>query len=125
MHSIEPIRENGYAIAAAMMDALVEDNLDEAEVWLECLREMNQLSPDHPDILTFSSLIAIQRGQATEALCHFNSLPDDTAPDLKVMCMYFAQDPTWEGTAHELADHSADPEVRRSMSQFLGREFND
>jgi len=119
MEDIEPTRENGPKMTEAMFDAIGDDRLDEAEIWLERLRELNQVSEDHPDILAFSSIIAIQRGQAVDALRHINSLPDDHAPDVKVMCLFFTGDPTWEGSAAELAEQSPDPSVRAAMSQML------
>jgi len=122
MDDIEPTLDNGQRMTVAMFDAINNHRLDEAEIWLERLRDLNQMSADHPDILAFRSLIAIQRGQATEALCHMNGLDDDHAPDVKVMCMFFAGDPLWEGLAADLAERSPDPTIRETMATLLGRQ---
>jgi len=122
MQELELTRENGNEMAANMLTALGDNNLDEAEIWLERLRELNKISVDHPDILMFRALIAIQRGHATDALCYMNSLPEEIAPDVKVLCMYFAQDPMWEGLATELAENSPVEHIRESMSLLIGRQ---
>ena len=112
-------RENAPLMVEAMFDAIGDDRLDDAETWLESLRELNQLALDHPDILAFNSIITIQRGQAMDALRQINSLPEDHAPDVKVMCLFYAEDPTWQGLAAELAESSPDALVRATMSGML------
>jgi len=119
MDNIQPTRENAPQMVEAMFDAIGDNRLDDAETWLEKLRELNQLAPDHPDILAFSSIITIQRGQAMDALRQINSLPEDHAPDVKLMCLFYAEDPTWQGLAAELAESSPDPRVRATMSSML------
>jgi len=110
-------------MAASLLAAIGDNRLDEAETLLERLRELNKISLDHPDILLFRTLIAIQRGQAIDALCYMNSLPDDIAPEVKVVCMYFAKDPMWEGLAADLAENSPHAHVRESMTAFLERNL--
>jgi hypothetical protein len=114
-------RTAGSRLASALLNALGDNDLETAEACLDGLQELNKLDADHPDILVFRSLIAIQRGQAIEALCHMNNLHDDVAPDVKVLCMYYARDPMWEGLAAELAENSSRQDIRQSMSLLLGR----
>lgn len=116
---MQPTRENAPLMVEAMFDAIGDDRLDDAETWLESLRELNQLALDHPDILAFNSIITIQRGQAMDALRQINSLPEDHAPDVKVMCLFYAGAPTWQGLAAELAESSPDALVRATMSGVL------
>ena len=112
----------GPRLASELLVALGDNHLDAAEACLDALQALRQLDADHPDLLVFRSLIAIQRGRAVEALCHMNNLGDDVAPDVKVLCMVYAADPTWEGLAIELAENSPSADVRRSMALLLGRE---
>jgi hypothetical protein len=111
--------EDGYKMASALLHAIGDEQLDEAEIWLERLRELNRVSQDHPDILMFRVLIAIQRGQSVDALRYINSLHEDTCPDVRALCLFFAQDPTWEGLATELAAHSPHQHIRESMAQLI------
>lgn len=112
----------GPRLASALLVALGDNQLDTAEACVDALQALHQLDADHPDLLVFRSLIAIQRGQAVDALCHMNNLGDDVAPDVKVLCMVYARDPMWEGLANELAESSPREDVRRSMSLLLGRQ---
>jgi type III secretion protein HrpB1 len=121
MQEIGMTREHGHAMASALLHAIGDERFDEAEMWLERLRELNQVSPEHPDILMFRTLIAIQRGQAVDALRYLNSLGEDICPDVRVLCLYFAQDATWEGLATELAEHSPHAHIRESMSLLINR----
>ena len=112
----------GPRLASQLLVALGDNHLDAAEACLDALQALRHLDADHPDLLVFRSLIAIQRGQAVDALCRMNNLGDDVAPDVKVLCMVYARDPMWEGLANELADNSPREEIRRSMSLLLGRQ---
>ena len=111
----------GPRLASELLDALGDNRLDAAEACLDALQALNELDADHPDILVFRSLIAIQRGRAVEALCHMNNLGGDIAPDVNVLCMVYARDPMWEGLATELAENSPREDIRQSMSLLLGR----
>jgi type III secretion protein HrpB1 len=121
IQDIDVTRENGHALASAMLHAIGDNRLDEAEVWLENLRQLNDVGDDHRDVLMFRVLIAIQRGQAVDALCYLNGLDENHCPDLKALCMYFAQDPMWEGLATDLADNSPDEQIRHSMALLINR----
>lgn len=122
MQHIEVKRENGRALVAAMLDAIGDDKLDEAGIWLDKLKELNNLTEEHPDILKFRTLITIQRGKVVDALAHLNTLPDHLAPDMKVFCLLFSGDPGWEALANELADNSPRAEIRSAMSTLLDRQ---
>jgi hypothetical protein len=122
MQHIQVIRKNGRALAAAMLDAIGDNKLDEAGIWLDKLKKLNDLTEEHPDILRFRTLIAIQRGKVDDALAHLNTLPHNLVPDMRVMCMLYSGDPEWEGLAKDLADNSPNAEVRSTMSVLLGRE---
>jgi hypothetical protein len=122
MEHIEVTRENGPALAKAMLNAIGDEKLDEAGIWLDKLKELNQLTEDHPDILKFRTMIMVQRGQVDEALAYLNSLEDDVIPDMRVMCMLYSGDPGWEERANWLADNSASAEIRSTMSTLLDRE---
>jgi len=119
MQTTESIRENGRAIGAALQGALDADDCEKAQLLLEELCELHQLSPVHPDVLMVKAMISIRGGRATDALCDINSLPDDVAPEVKVFCMYFAHDPMWEGLARELSENSPDEEIRQSMTELI------
>ena len=127
MQDIEVKRENGRAIAAAMLEAIGDDKFEEAGIWLEKLKALNNLTEDHPDILKFRIMILVQKGQVDEALAYLNSLEDDVIPDMRVMCMLYSGDPGWEERANWLADNSASAEIRSTMSTLLDREgrFSD
>jgi type III secretion protein HrpB1 len=112
--------EQKAEIASAMLHALGDDELDRAQRLLEELREANGLSEDHPDILVFRVIIAIQRGQALDALQYLTQLGEEQCPPhLRALCLFFIEDPVWQGLATELAENSPDPEVRSSMASLL------
>ena len=113
-------REQKTELASALLHALGDDELDRADMLLDELREVNGLTDHHPDILLFHVLISIQRGQAMDALHYLNQLGEGQyPPHLRVLCLFFIQDPVWQGLAAELAENSPDPEVRRSMTHLL------
>ena len=113
-------REQKAEIASAMLHALGDDELDRAQRLLEDLQELNGLTQDHPDILVFRVIIAIQRGQALDALQYLNHLGEEQCPpELRALCLFFIEDPVWQGLATELAENSPNPEVRRSMAALL------
>ncbi len=112
-------REHKAEIASAMLHALGDDELDRAQQLLEELQELNGLPEDHPDILVFRVIIAIQRGQALDALQHLNQLGEEHSPELRALCMFFIEDPVWQGLATELAENSPSPDVQRSMAALL------
>jgi hypothetical protein len=111
----------GRELASALLHAIGDDRLDDAQRRLEELQELNGLPETHPDVLRFRVLIAIQRGQAKDALHYLNGLDAQLCPELRVLCMFFMQDPLWQGLAAELAENSADPEVRQSMALLIQR----
>jgi hypothetical protein len=119
MHDIERTPEQGWQTASALLHAFGDDQLGEAEIRLQRLQELNGLDDDHPDILLFRAMIAIQRGQVVDALRYVNGLPDDHCPEVKALCMFFAQDPLWQGLARDLAENSPQAHVRRSMALLL------
>jgi hypothetical protein len=116
--AVDPVREVVAETASAIMRALREDELDVASCELESLRSLVGRSSDDADILLFRVVIAIQRGQAREALLYLNDLGEDCHPALRVLCLYSLQDPYWEGLARELAD-SSQSDVAAAMVEML------
>jgi predicted Zn-dependent protease len=112
------VRENVVRTASAMMQALRENQLDQASCELESLRALTGRGPDDADILVFRVLIAIQRGQAREALQYLSELGEGSHPELRVLCLHSLQDPYWEGLAHEVANGS-ESAAAQAMSQML------
>ncbi|GKT20982.1 HrpB1 family type III secretion system apparatus protein [Acidovorax sp. SUPP3334] len=106
------------ALAVSLVNAIRENQLDEAETMLE---ELNALSPDTEEHLIFPVLIAIQRGYTQEALQYLNSLGEDTAPELKALCLNIMGDPTWHYHAQSCLE-SEDEHVRKSMRELLQLE---
>lgn len=116
----EATSEQKTELASALLHALGDDELDRADMLLEELRDLNGLTDHHPDILLFHVLISIQRGQAMDALHYLNQLGEGHyPPHLRVLCLFFIQDPVWQGLAADLAENSPDPEVRLSMANLL------
>lgn len=116
----EVTSEHKTELASALLHALGDDELDRADMLLEELRDANGFTDHHPDILLFHVLISIQRGQAMDALHYLNQLGEGQyPPHLRVLCLFFIQDPVWQGLAADLAENSPDPEVRLSMSNLL------
>jgi type III secretion protein HrpB1 len=111
----EPIENQIAALATALVEAIRDDRLDEAETLLE---ELNEKSPETTDYLIFPVLIAIQRGYITEALQYLNTLGEDAAPELKALCLNILGDPTWHYHAHRGLD-SEDAHVRKAMRELL------
>jgi hypothetical protein len=105
-----------------MLHALGDEQLDHAQAQLDQLIEVTGLSADHPDILLFSVIIQIQRGQGLDALRYLTGLDENYCPDVRALCMYFLQDPLWESLATELADNDPRAHVRESMALLIGRQ---
>jgi hypothetical protein len=104
------------ALATALVDAIRDDRLDEAETLLE---ELNARSPETQEYLIFPVLIAIQRGYIKEALQYLNeNLEEDAAPELKALCLNILGDPTWHLHAQRGLE-SDDEHVRLAMRQLL------
>jgi type III secretion protein HrpB1 len=102
-----------------MVAALRDGRLDEAEAMLD---QISVVYPTPDDLVVFAVLIAIQRGQCREALCHLEALPGDAHPELKAFCLYLLGEPCWEGMAQTLED-SPDQSVRLAMKALLGRSL--
>jgi hypothetical protein len=102
-------------LASDLIEALRDARLDEAE---QLLDELNRLAPDTEEFLVFPVLIAIQRGFITEALQYLNSLGEDTAPELRALCLNILGDPTWHSHAQRCLD-SDDAYVRKAMRELL------
>ena len=116
------IAETHHATDAASMsqivvDCIVENRLDEAEALLQ---KLNEAYPETRSQLVFPVMIAIQRGNATEAWQLVNGLPDDQCPELKALCLRRMKDPSWYGYAESCVDHP-DPNVRKAMRNLLDR----
>lgn len=105
------------ALTHTMVETLRDDRLDEADALYQ---QMCETHPHAHDMLVFPVLIAIQRGQALEALQHVNSLPTDRCPELRALCLRMLGDPSWHGEATALLD-SPDPAIAKAMRQLLGR----
>ena len=104
-------------LAAAMVETLRDGRIDEAETLYHQLCEMN---PVAREMLVFPVMIAIQRGQAMDALRFIGTLPPDRCPELRALCLQVLGDPTWYGEAMVLLD-SPDAGVRKAMQQLLAR----
>lgn len=102
-----------------MIEALREGRLDEAQAMLD---QISAVYPAPDDLVVFAVLVAIQRGQCREALCHLEALPGDPHPELKAFCLYLLGEPCWEGMAQTLED-SPDQSVRLAMKALLGRSL--
>ena len=111
------------AMARGVADAIRENRIDEAETLLD---ELSAIYPEPEDLAVFGVVIAIQRGQAREALWALEDLYGDKHPELKALCLNVLGEPTWEGLAREVDDDAAaDPTVRRAMQQLLGRRTEE
>jgi len=106
------------ALAIKLVDAITDNRLDEAETLLE---ELNALQPDTEEYLVFPVLIAIQRGYIKEALQYLNTLGENTAPELRALCLNILGDPTWNYHARDCLE-SDDPTVRKAMRELLQME---
>jgi type III secretion protein HrpB1 len=103
------------ALAIQLVDAITENRLDEAETLLD---ELNALQPDTTEYLVFPVLIAIQRGFIKEALQYLNTLGENTAPELRALCLNILGDPSWNYHARDCLE-SDDPSVRKAMRELL------
>lgn len=103
------------ALTRTMVESLRDDRIDEADALYQQMCEMH---PAAQDMLVFPVLIAIQRGQALDALRHINSLPSDRCPELRALCLHMLGDPQWHGEATALLA-SPDPAIRTAMQQLL------
>lgn len=109
------------AMAHAMVEAIRDGRLDEAEALLEALKP---LVPDPDDFLVFPVVIAIQRGQLVEALHFLGGFDDDKAAVLKALCLSIIGEPSWQGLATQ-ALNSPDPYVRRAARQLCSLPAED
>ncbi|HET9645463.1 MAG TPA: HrpB1 family type III secretion system apparatus protein [Burkholderiaceae bacterium] len=103
------------ALTRAMVEAIRDNRLDEAEAMLE---ELNEIAPFTKEFLVFPVLIAIQRGYVKEALQHLNSLGEDAAPELKALCLHILGDPSWHYYAQSCLE-SPRQDVRTAMRRLL------
>jgi predicted Zn-dependent protease len=116
----QAVDEVKKALVAEMVKALYESRLDDAQYELNEVIKLTQRGPEDPSILVFRTLIAIQRGQPTEALCYLNNLEGVDCEDLRALCMHCCGDPLWEGIAANLAENSPKPHVREAMNRLRG-----
>ena len=112
-----PVPDDAVGITRAAIDALQNDRLDEAHVLIE---KLHAVYPDPDTLMVFTVLLAIQRGAAREALRELEALPGVAHAELKALCLFVLEEPSWQGHAQGL-EHSEDPFVRRAMRQLLGR----
>lgn len=118
MQAVDTLHTTGAAaMANAVVVAIRENHLDDADALLEQLYDAH---PDARDQLALPVMIAIQRGQATEAWQLVNGLPDAQHPELKALCLRLLKDPSWYGYAEAALDHP-DPYVQKAMRNLLGR----
>ena len=118
MHETAPAEteDPAIALATALVEAIRDDRLDEAETMLE---ELNAMAPETQEYLICPVLIAIQRGYIKEALQYLNEhLEEDAAPELKALCLNILGDPTWHMHAQRGLE-SEDEHVRLAMRQLL------
>ncbi len=116
---IDEARERRIALTLGMLHALGDDELDKAQDCLETLAQENGVSMEQEDIVVFRVLIAIQRGWALSGLHLLNEFDEDFRPDLRVLCLFFLQDPQWKGMAEHLKEHSPHEKVRLAMTHLL------
>ena len=116
----QSVAEEVYCAYMAMMDAIGDDMLDTADGHLEELMILSGRDAEHPDIMLYRTIIAIQRGCAIEALQALNGIGEDFCPELRVLCLYSIQDPLWEALARDL-QYSADARVAAAMRDMLDR----
>jgi type III secretion protein HrpB1 len=102
-------------LGKALVEAITDARLDEAELILE---RLNEVDPSTEEYLIFPVIIAIQRGFIAEALQYLNSLGEDKAPELKAVCLYILGDPLWHSQAQE-ALQSDDPHTRQAMRELM------
>ncbi|MBP0633614.1 MULTISPECIES: HrpB1 family type III secretion system apparatus protein [unclassified Cupriavidus] len=117
----DALRQHRTEVISAILHALGDNELDEAQAQIENLIELTKLPSDHPDILVFRVLVYIQRGEALNALHYLNGLDQQHCPDLRTLCLYFLEDPLWEGLATELAESDPRPHIRTSMGLLINR----
>lgn len=98
-----------------LVRTLRDNRLDQAEAIYLGLCES---FPAVHEMLVFPVLIAIQRGQALEALRLVDDQPPGRCPELRALCLKVLGDPRWQGEATALLD-SSDPAVARSMRELL------
>jgi hypothetical protein len=103
-----------------VMEAIVDHELDLAQYRFERLVEGVQVERDNPGLLFLSTVIAIQRGRAREALQALVTLGEDVCPELRVLCLYSIQDPLWEGLARSVREVGT-PGARAAMGIMLDR----
>ncbi|MEK6420325.1 MAG: HrpB1 family type III secretion system apparatus protein [Burkholderia gladioli] len=116
---IDEARERRISLTLGMLHALGDDELDKAQHCLETFAQENRVSMEQEDVVVFRVLIAIQRGWALNALHLLNEFDENFRPDLRVLCLFFLQDPQWKGMAEHLKAHSPDENIRRSMGHLL------
>lgn len=109
------------AMAHAMVEAIRDGRLDEAETLLD---ELRPLVPDPDEFLVFPVIIAIQRGQVVQALHFLAGFDDDKAAVLKALCLSIIGEPAWQGLAMQAID-SPDPHVRRAARQLCSLPSED
>ncbi|HEX8956727.1 MAG TPA: HrpB1 family type III secretion system apparatus protein [Burkholderiaceae bacterium] len=102
----DSLRQQVIDLANAMMSALQANDLEGAACNLESLRVLTGRAPDDADVLLFRVLIAVQRGQAREALHYLNDLGEEH-PELRALCLYSLREPYWEGLARRVAEDPA------------------
>jgi hypothetical protein len=108
-------------MAQAVVDAIRENRLDDADTLLE---QLYAAYPDAREQLVLPVMIAIQRGQLTDAWQLVNGLPDGQQPELKALCLRLLKDPSWYGYAEAALD-SPDVYVQKAMRNLLGRSDED
>ena len=105
---------------AEVMRAISKNDLDLADANLEVLVTLTGRHFDDPEVLFLRTTIAIQRGRSRDALNMLNGLGEDVCPELRAMCLYSIQDPSWEGLAESLRN-SPKPHVAKAMGKMLDR----
>ncbi|MBN3806309.1 hypothetical protein GXB81_25100 [Paraburkholderia sp. Ac-20336] len=117
--AIDEARERRISLTLGMLHALGDDELDKAQACLETLAQENRVSMEQEDVVVFRVLIAIQRGWALNALHLLNEFDEDFRPDLRVLCLFFLQDPNWKGRAADLVENSPHEHIRCAMTHLL------
>ena len=101
--------------AADILEALRLDHADEAHARFQRLRENDDRARD---LLVIPVLIAIQRGEALDALRMIDDHPPGHSPGLRALCLRVLGDPSWHGEATALLE-SEDPAVVKAMRELL------
>jgi type III secretion protein HrpB1 len=100
--------------------AFLDEEFDRAESLLMTLTDLPGVQEDDEQLLVFRVALAVQRGQALDALRMLNNLDGDPCPERRAVCLRVLGDPTWHGLATEILETANGDSVRSAMHHLLG-----